>query len=75
MRYWLTRLAGAVVLLLVISMLTFGAMNVLGDPLFNILGPTAVNTDAESLVIIEKAKEEYHLDDPLPVRYAIWLAQ
>ncbi len=74
MRYWLTRLAGAVLLLLVISMLTFGAMNVLGDPLFNILGPTAGDVDnPESVVKIEAAKEEYNLDDPLPVRYAIWL--
>lgn len=60
-------------LLLVISMLTFGAMNVLGDPLFNILGVTASATDEDSLQKIEAAKEEYHLDDPLPVRYAIWL--
>jgi peptide/nickel transport system permease protein len=73
MRYWLTRLAGAVVLLLVISMLKFGAMNVLGDPLFNILGVTASATDEDSLQKIEAAKEEYNLDDPLPVRYAIWL--
>src|SRR5918993_1352528 len=74
MRYWLTRLAGAVLLLLVISMLTFGAMNVLGDPLFNILGPTAGDVDnPESVVKIEAAKEEYHFDEPLPVRYAIWL--
>jgi peptide/nickel transport system permease protein len=61
------------VLLLVISMLTFGAMNVLGDPLFNILGVTASATDEDSLQKIEAAKEEYNLDDPLPVRYAIWL--
>ena len=60
-------------LLLVISMLTFGAMNVLGDPLFNILGVTASATDEDSLQKIEAAKEEYNLDDPLPVRYAIWL--
>ena len=26
-----------------------------------------------SVVKIEAAKEEYHLDDPLPVRYALWL--
>ena len=32
MRYWVTRLVGAVLLLLVISMLTFSAMNLLGDP-------------------------------------------
>ena len=74
MRYWLTRLGGAVLLLLAISALTFGAMNVLGDPLFNILGSTAKDvTNPESVVKIEAAKEEYHLDDPLPVRYAIWL--
>ena len=74
MRYWVTRLAGAVLLLLVISMLTFGAMNVLGDPLFNILGPTAGDVDnPESVIKIEAAKEEYNLDKPLPVRYAIWL--
>jgi len=54
-------------------MLTFRAMNVLGDPLFNILGVTASATDEDSLQKIEAAKEEYHLDDPLPVRYAIWL--
>jgi len=54
-------------------MLTFGAMNVLGDPLFNILGVTASATDEDSLQKIAAAKEEYHLDDPLPVRYAIWL--
>jgi peptide/nickel transport system permease protein len=73
MRYWVTRLTGAVLILLAISMLTFGAMNVLGDPLFNILGVTAAATDADSLQLIEQAKQEYHLDDPLPVRYAIWL--
>ena len=73
MRYWVTRLTGAVLILLAISMLTFGAMNVLGDPLFNILGVTAAATDEDSLQLIEQAKQEYHLDDPLPVRYAIWL--
>jgi peptide/nickel transport system permease protein len=73
MRYWVTRLIGAVLILLAISMLTFGAMNVLGDPLFNILGVTAEAKDEDSLRLIEQAKEEYHLDDPLPVRYAIWL--
>jgi len=41
--------------------------------LFNILGVTASATDEDSLQKIEAAKEEYNLDDPLPVRYAIWL--
>jgi peptide/nickel transport system permease protein len=74
MRYWITRLAGAILLLLTVSALTFGAMNLLGDPLFNILGPTAGDVDnPESVALIEQAKEEYNLDKPLPVRYAIWL--
>ena len=61
-------------LLLVVSMLAFGAMNLLGDPLFNILGPTAGDVDnPESLAKIEAVKEEYNLDDPLPVRYVLWL--
>lgn len=74
MRYWITRLGGAILLLLTVSALTFGAMNLLGDPLFNILGPTAGDVDnPESVALIEQAKEEYNLDKPLPIRYAIWL--
>jgi peptide/nickel transport system permease protein len=72
MRYWLQRLGAAIALLLAVSALTFGAMNLLGDPLFNILGPTAASTTPEDLEIIEAAKAEYNLDDPLPVRYVKW---
>ena len=74
MSYWLQRLGTAVLLLLAVSALTFGAMNVLGDPLSNILGPTAHDTtNPESLAKINAAKAEYHLDKPLPERYARWL--
>lgn len=74
MRFWTQRLGGAVLLLLAVSMLTFGAMNVLGDPLFNILGPVAGDTDnPESLAIIEAAEEQYYLNKPLPERYVRWL--
>ncbi len=72
MRYWLQRLGAAIVLLLAVSALTFGAMNLLGDPLFNILGPTAGSTTPEDLETIELVKAEYNLDDPLPVRYVKW---
>ena len=72
MSYWLQRLGAAVALLLAVSMLTFGSMNLLGDPLFNILGPTSASTLPEDLEIIEDAKAEYNLDDPLPVRYVKW---
>jgi peptide/nickel transport system permease protein len=74
MNYWLQRVGMAVLLLLTVSALTFGAMNVLGDPLFNILGPAAadVNNPANAAKIAA-AKAEYNLDDPLPVRYVKWL--
>lgn len=62
----------SVLLLLAVSMLTFGAMNVLGDPLFNILGPRVGDTSPEGLALIDAAKAEYNLDKPLPVRYALW---
>lgn len=59
-------------LLLAVSALTFGAMNLLGDPLFNILGPAASSTEPEDLALVEQAKAEYNLDEPLPIRYAKW---
>ncbi len=74
MRQWLQRLGMALLLLLSVSILTFGAMNVLGDPLFNILGPTAGDVDnPESLEKINAAKAQYYLDKPLPERYGRWL--
>ncbi len=74
MNYWLQRAGMAVLLLLAVSAITFGAMNVLGDPLFNILGPAAGDREnPQTLELIEAAEAEYHLDDPLPVRYALWL--
>jgi peptide/nickel transport system permease protein len=73
MSYLLRRVALALGLLIAVSALTFGAMNLLGDPLFNILGPSAADTTPDGLARIEAAKAEYHLDDPLPVRYARWL--
>lgn len=72
MNYWLQRLVMAVLLLLAVSMVTFGAMNVLGDPLFNILGPRVGDTSPAGLELIADAKAEYNLDKPLPVRYGLW---
>jgi peptide/nickel transport system permease protein len=67
------RVVMAAGLLLAVSMLTFAAMNVLGDPLFNILGPAARDTTPAGLERIAAARAEYHLDDPLPLRYVRWL--
>ena len=45
----------------------------LGDPLFNILGPVAADVDnPESLKAIQEAKAQYHLDKSLPERWARW---
>ena len=74
MRHVLQRLAMVVLLLLAVSMLTFTAMNVLGDPLFNILGPIAGDTEnPESVAKIQAAEEQYYLNKPLPERYVRWL--
>jgi peptide/nickel transport system permease protein len=74
MRFWLQRLGAAVVLLLTVSALTFGAMNLLGDPLFNILGPAAADVDnPEVQETIKAVEEQYNLDKPLPVRWVLWL--
>ncbi len=74
MNYWMQRVGMAVLLLLAVSMLTFGAMNLLGDPLFNILGPVAADRDnPESLKQIDAAEAEFYLDEPLPERYVRWL--
>ena len=74
MRFWGLRVGMLVALLLAVSMLTFGAMNFLGDPLFNILGPIAGDTEnPENLAKIEAAKEQFYLDRPLPERYVRWL--
>ncbi len=75
MRFWLQRVAMAVLLLLSVSALTFGAMNILGEPLFNILGPVAGDVNnPDSVKLIEKAKAEFDLDEPLVVRYGLWLS-
>ena len=75
MRYYVQRVALAILLLLAVSMLTFGALNILGDPLFNILGPVAGDVNnPDSVKMIALAKKEFNLDRALPVRYFIWLS-
>ncbi len=73
MNYWIQRLGMAVALLIAVSFLTFASMNVLGDPLFNVLGPRAGDTSPEGMELIAAAEAEYNLDQPLPVRYVKWL--
>jgi peptide/nickel transport system permease protein len=89
MFYWSQRIGLGLMLLFFVSVLTFGAMNILGDPLFNIVGPTAAQydsleeaaadgtitpSDQEILDKLRSARAEYNLDKSLPERYAIWAA-
>lgn len=64
MNYWLQRVAMAVLLLLAVSMLTFGAMNTLGDPLFNILGPSAQSVDVQGAAMLEGYGYQAAKDNP-----------
>ena len=74
MRYLLRRLGQMVLVVLAVTFLAFGAMNVLGDPLFNILGPIANEASGpEYEQIRADARAQYHLDDPFVVRYVRWL--
>ncbi len=70
-RYLLTRLGQLVFVLLLVSILAFVALNLLGDPLNNLFGPTL--EDPDFAADVEAAREEWHLDDPLPIRYVRWL--
>ena len=65
------KLIGMVLVILTVTFLTFAAMNTLGDPLVNILGPQYESTQDPEL--IEQVKADYNIDDPLPVRWAKWL--
>lgn len=72
-RTWLRPILSAAGLLVFVSFITFGAMNVLGDPVFNILGPVANDVDnPESRALVAAVEAEYHLDEALPVRWARW---
>ncbi|MDW3176330.1 MAG: ABC transporter permease [Acidimicrobiia bacterium] len=74
MKFVATRLVQMVLVVVAVTFLAFGAMNFLGDPLFNILGPIA-SEDAgpEFAEIRAEARAEYYLDDPFVVRYGRWL--
>jgi len=72
-----TRLAQMVLVVIAVTLLAFGAMNFLGDPLFNIVGPIASVdpselTDADRATL-DEASEIYRLDEPFVVRYGLWL--
>ncbi|MDJ0767304.1 MAG: ABC transporter permease subunit [Ilumatobacter sp.] len=64
MNYWVQRLGTALLLLFAVSVLTFGAMNTLGDPLFNILGPVARAKDVQGTAQIDGYAYQAARDNP-----------
>ena len=69
LRYALRRLLAAVALAAILSVAVFVAMSQLpGDIPTTILGTSATPQQVEAI------NEEYHLNDPLPARYAHWLS-
>ncbi len=75
--YVLKRLAQMLLVVLAVTFLAFSAMNFLGDPLTNILGPIATadpdTLTADQRADLVEARETYYLDDPFIVRYGRWL--
>lgn len=70
LRYIAGRLGLAVIVLFVISLVTFTLMSiVIGDPVYAILGP---ESSADQFTI-ERLRSELQLDRPLPIRYLDWL--
>ncbi|MBT8207256.1 MAG: ABC transporter permease [Acidimicrobiales bacterium] len=74
MKFLLQRLAQMVAVVLAVTFLCFAALNFLGDPLFNILGPIAdENSGEEYAEVRAEARAEYNLDKPFPERYVRWV--
>lgn len=69
-RYLLNRLAGLIVVLLIVATLVFVIVRVIpGDPALLLLGSDATQTDVDNL------RNRLGLDQPLPVQYGLFLGQ
>ena len=72
-RFLVARILAIIPVLLVISLLAFGLEAITpGDPAVLLLQASGVETITPEAIRAKRA--ELHLDDPLPVRYADWLA-
>lgn len=72
MRLVVQRVARLVLTLFTVTFLSFAAMNVIGEPLVNILGAAALDPVNYADEIAE-AEAKYHLDEPFLVRYGLWV--
>ena len=89
-RFLLRRFALLVAVLLAVTFLAFSAMNLIGDPLVNVVGvkagldceaieaglaaDTSVDSAKSDCDEVAEAKAIYHLDRPVPIRYVLWLS-
>ena len=89
-RFLARRLARLVAVLFAVTFLGFSSMNLLGDPLFNVVGvlagldcegiaagtvaSTSVDFADDDCDTVAAARAEYHLDRAVPIRYALWLS-
>lgn len=63
-----------VLVVLSVTLLAFAALNFLGDPLFNILGPIADEASGPEFDEVRaQARADFNLDEPFIVRYGLWL--
>jgi len=70
-RYLVARVAQTLLVVLIVSMMTFFFLNVLpGDPVSAQIGADAGGFSDE---LLEQARRDLGLDQPLPVRYFRWL--
>src|SRR5919202_2134027 len=71
--YILQRLLGALGVLFVVSVVSFGLYTLTpGDPAVVLLEASGIHSPPPEAVAAKRA--ELHLDDPLPVQYVHWLA-
>ena len=74
MQYLLRRLALVVPLLLGITVVTFAIINIApGDPITALINPLEMNV--RGAAEIEQMREDLGLNQPIPVRYALWLKE
>jgi len=88
-RFLARRLLLLVAVLLAVTFCGFSAMNLLGDPLTNVVGvlaeldcdaiaagtapDTTVDAASSDCDTVAAAKAQYHLDRAVPMRYLLWL--